>query len=71
MTHKFPQAWFTNEVRLNPNLSTFVLFGRWVEGKKIPKIYVGKYFLQAVDKEDYDSADEEALIKCFVRPTKA
>ena len=67
----FPESKFKNECRLNPNLSSFIVFGRMIEGLKMPKFYVGKWFLKCVDKRDYDSADEQKLIDFFCRRTMA
>ena len=61
-SYTFPEAEFKRELRLNPNLSSFIIFGRVIAGKNIPKFYVGKWFLKLVDKKDYDSADEQSLI---------
>jgi hypothetical protein len=67
----FPEAKFKHELRMNPNYSSFIIFGRMIEGLKMPKFYVGKWFLKVVDKKDYDEADVDDLIAHLCRRTMA
>ena len=67
----FPAYEFKRLLKSTPDLSSFIVFGRFIEGKKIKKFYVGKWFLQAVDKKDYDSADEQSLIDFMYLRTMA
>jgi hypothetical protein len=67
----FPKARFENEKRLCPNLSSFILFGRIIRGRKLDKTTLHRWFKGAVDKSDYDSADVESLMEHLLRLTMA
>lgn len=49
----------------NPNLSSFICFGRAVEGQRFTKYMIKHWFRILVEKEDYGPADKGTLLKHF------
>lgn len=53
---------FTQLVEDNPNLSTTILFCRYVRGKQLARPTFLRHFNVMVDKEDYKGSSKKELL---------
>ena len=51
--------------RAEPNLSSFVVFGRAIEGQKYSNRSIREWFASYVDKDDYDSSNRMEILRHF------
>jgi len=56
---------FERKVKENPNLSSFICFGRAIRGKRHSSTVIRKNFNLLVDPDDYDPKDKKALYVHF------
>ena len=61
----FPKVKFENEKRLEPNLSSFIVFGRLIRGRKLDPVTMSRW-MKNIDKSDYEGVGEEKIRKHFL-----
>lgn len=64
------EARFNNEVKKNPDISSFICFGRAIKGQRFSNDRIRRYFLKLVDKNDYGESDRLFLFEHFYQLTK-
>lgn len=48
-----------------PDLSSFIIFGRAIRGRRLGKLQIGRFFEKAVDRGDYSKSDKEDILNHF------
>ena len=62
----FPKVKFNNEKRLEPNLSSFIIFGRLIRGRKLDPVTMSRW-MRNIDKSDYEGINVEKIREHFLK----